>query len=313
MSANTAQVLQNLYQKYGQLEGVQIELHKDLIAIAIVNDHCSGRVFLQGAQVTEFQPKNQAPVLWSSDANLYQLGKPIRGGIPISWPWFADFDKNPEGLRSQYEFNSQPPAHGFARDQQWTVQEVTAHPDMTRVRLSLEPEYAGFTRAVSLQLTVEFGAQLELNLSVHNHSQSALTYTVALHSYFAISSPQAVQIPGLAGCTYLDAIDGWQPKEYADLAPITTEVDAVFPAAPDQISLLDSGFAREIKIGHINLPSLVMWNPWIDKGSRLSQFNADDYQAMLCLENAALLANASICAPGQNQQHTCTIAAVPLA
>src|ERR1041384_8074978 len=57
-------------------------------------------VYLHGAHVTYFQPANQRPVLFLSERSIFTPDKPIRGGVPICFPWFG-----PAGT----------PMHGFAR------------------------------------------------------------------------------------------------------------------------------------------------------------------------------------------------------
>ena len=42
----------------------------------------------------------------------------------------------------------------------------------------------------------------------------------------------------------------------------------------------------------------MVWNPWIDKAKRLSQFADDAWQGMLCIEHANVLDDALILAPG---------------
>ena len=39
--------------------------------------------------VTQFQPRGREPVLFLSKKSLYRNDKPIRGGVPICFPWFG--------------------------------------------------------------------------------------------------------------------------------------------------------------------------------------------------------------------------------
>ena len=59
-------------------------------------------VALQGAHVMSFQPAGQPEMLWISPKTLLLDGTPIRGGIPVCFPWFG---KGPSG--------DLEPAHGF--------------------------------------------------------------------------------------------------------------------------------------------------------------------------------------------------------
>ncbi|MGW8161208.1 MAG: aldose epimerase family protein, partial [Desulfobulbales bacterium] len=99
-------VLNSLYAIPGGLVFKRVD--GGLVFAEVTNKFATGRVYLQGGQVTHFQPKGQDPVLWVSDRSLFQPGKAIRGGIPICWPWFGDHPSDP-----------QKPPHGFARTSPW--------------------------------------------------------------------------------------------------------------------------------------------------------------------------------------------------
>jgi glucose-6-phosphate 1-epimerase len=45
-----------------------------------------------------------------------------------------------------------------------------------------------------------------------------------------------------------------------------------------------------------------VWNPWIDKAERLSQFDSQDYLSMLCVETANIGDDAVELAPQQSHK-----------
>ena len=55
----------------GALESVEIE-----------NRHAAARIALQGAHLLHWQPRDEEPVIWVSEAARYEPGIAIRGGIP---------------------------------------------------------------------------------------------------------------------------------------------------------------------------------------------------------------------------------------
>lgn len=61
-----------------------------LIVAEVNNESSRANVFLHGAQITSFIPDGHEEVIYLSPRSRFQLGMAIRGGIPISWPWFAD-------------------------------------------------------------------------------------------------------------------------------------------------------------------------------------------------------------------------------
>src|SRR6478735_4096698 len=84
----------------------------------------SAEIYLHGAHVTRFQKKGEAPLLFMSDASEFMADKPIRGGVPLIFPWF--------GAREGF------PAHGFARRTTWELRETRLLDDgSVRLRLVL--------------------------------------------------------------------------------------------------------------------------------------------------------------------------------
>jgi len=65
----------------------------------------TAEIYLQGAHVTHFKKKNDSPLLFLSQCSRFAEGQPIRGGIPVVFPWFGPR----EGL-SQHGF---APAKGM--------------------------------------------------------------------------------------------------------------------------------------------------------------------------------------------------------
>ena len=77
----------------------------DLPKIKVKTDWSAAEIYLLGAHVTGFQKNGEPPLLFLSRASQFVLGKAIRGGVPIIFPWF--------GAREGF------PSHGFARVTEW--------------------------------------------------------------------------------------------------------------------------------------------------------------------------------------------------
>src|SRR5512142_344485 len=82
-----------------------LEGNGEMPMIEVTTDWSKAEVYLHGAQVTDFQKKGEAPMLFTSQCSQFASGHPIRGGIPIIFPWFGAR----EGV----------PAHGFVRIAEW--------------------------------------------------------------------------------------------------------------------------------------------------------------------------------------------------
>jgi len=67
-------------------------------------DGMAGELYLQGAQMTAWQPRGELPVLFTSSNRAFEPARAIRSGIPIIFPWFGPSRHAPAA-----------PQHGFAR------------------------------------------------------------------------------------------------------------------------------------------------------------------------------------------------------
>jgi D-hexose-6-phosphate mutarotase len=258
-------------------------------------------VFLQGAHVSHFQPKGEKPVLWMSGESRFEAGKPIRGGVPVCFPWFGPKAGSPEA-----------PMHGFARILTWTVSAVTREPDASlRAVLELSAEAAargGFPHELALSLTVSVGRALRLALAVRNVNGAPATYEEALHSYFAVSDVRQVRIRGLEGVGYLDKTAAMIRKP-GETGPITivAETDRVYLGTTGTVTIEDPGWRRRIVVSKAGSATTVVWNPWIAKAKAMPDFGDDEWTGMVCVETANAGDDAVTLAPGASHVMTATI------
>jgi len=252
----------------------------------------TAEVYLHGAHVTSFQKRHEPPLLFLSQCSRFDEGHPIRGGIPIVFPWFGPR----EGM----------PAHGFARVKQWDMREFTAAPDgSVSLRFSLPdcPEAALHT-AFSLEYIVTVGEALSLELVVTNKSSvDRFDFEDCLHTYLAVDDINAVTIAGLKGATYIDKVaDGARQVEKGDTLRISSEVDRVYSDSRAAVEIRDARFGRVIRVEKENSASTVVWNPWIAKSQALADFGNDEYLNMLCVESGNVGSNRISLAPGETSR-----------
>ena len=99
-----------------------------LPAVYIENDLAEAVVTLHGCHVVSFAPRGSREVLWVSGKSYFADGKPIRGGIPVCWPWFGGAGQ---------------PAHGLARLSQWIQTGVTEKENGETVFLYFADRWGG--------------------------------------------------------------------------------------------------------------------------------------------------------------------------
>jgi glucose-6-phosphate 1-epimerase len=192
-----------------------VETEHGLVKAAISLDGMTGELYLQGAQVTAWQPPDERLVLFTSPDSAFALGRAIRGGIPIVFPWFGP---------SRHTLTA--PQHGFARTATWHLDGVeTADSGSLTLTLSLDDGDVGspFWREPFRAIyTVAFAQTLSLRLAVQNRAMHPIVFEEALHNYFAISDVTEIAISGLAGTTYIEKTNAARRKvQIADLVTIT--------------------------------------------------------------------------------------------
>jgi D-hexose-6-phosphate mutarotase len=227
----------------------------------------SAVIYLHGAHVTGFQKKGEPPLLFMSGSSQFQASAPIRGGIPVIFPWFGPR----EGL----------PAHGFARAVAWDLVE-TALLDDGRAKLRFRLPPIDFYQ---VDYTVTVGETLSLELLVTNHADRDAIFETCLHTYFQISSINHISITGLTNTGFLDKVENAESLETSPSIRIASEVDRVYFDTTATVGIEDPGFGRTIRVEKSGSNSTVVWNPWIDKSQRMPDFGDDEYPQMVCVES----------------------------
>lgn len=300
---NIGQQMQSLYSQFGDIDEVTIELHKELLAINIHNRAAEATVFLQGAQLSQYQPHKEQPVIWLSPDCEYKVGSPLRGGIPVCWPWFGALDKNPEVIQQQVSSVSEQ-SHGIVRQLEWEVDFVKAtSPDETELQMSLTLDASDlwpFASKLIMKFTI--GVQLTLWFEVQNIDTNPFVFSSALHSYFAIGDIDHTIISGLDGKPFIDALRDWDLFTQKGEITIDREIDRIYEINGDDIQIVDREWQRQNSIVSKSSPNAVVWNPWIEKSKRLSQFGNQDYQKMLCVESANVGNNCVVLQPGESHR-----------
>lgn len=273
------------------LKHVTLEQRDELPVLRIRNAHADAAIALQGAQVLEYTQHGAQPAIWLSDRVEYKRGQSQRGGIPVCWPWFGALERNPAAVRSMTHAE-QAPAHGLARARDWTIHSIIECDDYTQVTLNFVTDALSqvqWPAAAELQLIVTVGTTLRLELTTRNLSAQPIALTQALHTYFAISAIDKIHLAGFENTHYIDTLDDWYDHNQHGAITFTTETDRIYLDVPPSIQLHDSGWNRTINLRTQNSTSAVVWNPWIEKSKRLSQFAPDAFRDMVCIETANVL------------------------
>lgn len=275
-----------------------------LEAIKIEHPQFSATLLLQGAQLIEFTPINaENNLLWLSDTVEYKQGKPLRGGIPICWPWFGNLDQNPNVIQNQMksllanqaqDINSVS-AHGFARSQLWEIKRI--HEDCHFVEVTLILISNAETKKLwpfefELEATFKFSNTAKLTLTTTNTGNTPFNISQALHTYLPTDDITRSSIHGAHNAMYIDALDDWKEKKQTGKIHFSEETDRLYFFDNNLYSLKLETPNQSLLINNENSKSAVIWNPWLEKSKRLSQFSPLDFHNMLCIETANVITDA---------------------
>ncbi len=257
--------------------------------ILVIEHPCAtARVALQGAHLLEWTPAGQAPVLYLSPTAIYAPGKPIRGGVPVCWPWFGA------------AADPRLPAHGFARLHPWELASEAEHPTgvTLRFRLTSSPAtLALWPHAFQLELTMEIGAELRLTLTTTNLDPAPVIISEALHTYLTVGDSSQISISGLDDCAYLDTVGARTQRTQSGDLTIHQEVDRLYHSA-HPVVLVDPALQRRLTVQNIGSGTTVVWNPWIAKSLTLSDLPPTAYTGFVCIETARAGSDCVTLAPG---------------
>ncbi len=269
-----------------------------------------GEVCTQGAQVTRFWQVGGDDVLFLSRTSQFQPGVPIRGGVPLVFPWFGDY---PVGLDPERRGR---PAHGFARRLPWRVVEQTEG-DHGIARLMFELRDDAATRAMwphqfLAKLLVSFGDVLRLELSIDNQGAEPFRFEALLHTYLRVGDVGQCAIGGLEDAWSYDKTNGNAlHREGTGPLRFTGEVDRTFCGNDALCVLEDPQLRRRITVRKEGARSTVIWNPGPVRAAKLADLG-DAWPQFVCIESGNVMDDAITLPPGERHVFAATIECTPL-
>jgi D-hexose-6-phosphate mutarotase len=268
-----------------------MEGNGELEKVEVNTGWSTAEIYLQGAQVTRFQRKDEEPILFLSQLSRFEEGQPIRGGVPIVFPWFGPREGGP--------------MHGFARNQPWEMREITQGADgAVSLRLMLlNTAEAALLPPFTAEYVVTVGRDLGLELRVTNASPDQdLVIENCLHTYLAVGDIGSVTLTGLKGVEYLDKTENYARKrETSDPIRITGETDRIYLGTPGPVELEDATWSRRIRVEKAGSQSTVLWNPWVNRSQQMPDFGNEEHQRMVCVESGNVSENRITLTPGRTE------------
>jgi D-hexose-6-phosphate mutarotase len=275
----------------------------NLPMLKIHTPRSAAEIYLLGAHVAGFQKNGEPPLLFMSGKSHFADGKPIRGGVPICFPWFGNRDGQP--------------SHGFARILAWELTESSAAPDgrvTARLRLpkdSLKAEWS----PLKTEFVVTVGDTLTMELIATNESPGkTLEIENCLHAFFHVGDIGAVSLTGLQGAPFDDfaaGAAGVRKVENDSVLRISKETNRVYPDNTGTVEIRDDNLKRTIRVEKSGSNSTVVWNPWTTQ-KLPDDFDPAEYRQMVCVESGNVKQNKISLAPRKTSALKVVLSSAPL-
>ncbi len=276
------------------------ELEEGMAFITVSNKYADADICLYGAHITNFKPYNTLEILWMSPDSNFVEDSPIRGGIPVCFPWFGPHKTDPA-----------KPQHGFGRLMYWEVIETSAlKSGETLVRLQLcssleTKKYWEYDFCAELCVIV--GKTLTATLKVTNTSSKKFEYSCALHSYFSLSSVEEIWIDGLYNTKYFNQLEpGDFIQETEKLEIHQPETRHYFDTEAACI-INDPVFGRRIRVEKSGSKITTVWNPWEETCSKIDDLPNDSFHSFVCIEAVNAFNNMIKLEPGEYHETSAII------
>lgn len=249
-------------------------------------------IYLQGATITHYRPRGGEPLLFLSEQSRFQSGLPIRGGIPIVFPWFGTHPADPAA-----------PMHGFARTATWELLRTQRKADGGLEALfgldAARATHPAWPHPYHLRYRVALGSRLEVELEIRAGGEHSVAVEAALHTYCRVVDATRATVAGLSEAAYIDKVDGFARKRQGpEPIRVTGETDRVYLSTAAACCLDDPAGHRRIVVEKRGSLTTVIWNPWAAKAQALSDLGDEEWRQMLCIETADAADNRLLLPPG---------------
>lgn len=266
--------------------------------VVVTTPAASAVIYLQGAHVTSWVPAGHEDALWVSGRSAFAPGAPIRGGVPVCYPWFGP-----------HPSDGAAPLHGFARTAVWELESADEADGVATLTFALDT--AGIPGVLAhepahLRYSVSVGAELRLAFQVTNDGPAPIVVEEAFHTYLAVGDVGRVAVRGLEDSPALDRLTGQPLAPSGGPMTLHGETDRLL-TQPGTIRVDDPAGARSVTVRAADSANVVVWNPGPAKAAAMPDFGDDEWTAMLCVETCNVGDGSVAVAPGTTHTMTATL------
>jgi glucose-6-phosphate 1-epimerase len=261
------------------------DLNDKVVLTSPSSPNTTATILKYGATVISWKVNN-AEQLWLSEGAKLDATKPVRGGIPLVFPVF--------GKSEEAGFNSLP-QHGFARNSTWEfLGQTKANPPT--VQFALSPEQANpdiyskwdngdndFTLFLTITLNDD---NLTTNIEVTNSDSKPWKFNWLFHTYLRVAEIEDTLVNNLPGEECYDQMIGESYTEAHPAIDFSEELDRIYKNVSTEKILQVIELGKVVhNVKRVNLPDVVVWNPWIEKSKGMGDFEPKSgFHNMVCIE-----------------------------
>ena len=275
-----------------KVPGLTFEDHAGLTRLQVDTPEATATIYLQGAHLTAWHPAGFEPAILLSHKSDFAPGKPIRGGIPIVFPWFATDQKKDR-------IDGHPgPSHGFARIQDWSLDKAQRTASGMTLTCSQGPTAVSRSMGFDnfrLMLEFQIGRDLKVTMTVTNTGDKPLEFEQAFHTYYEVADIHETSVSGLEPTSFIDKTDEFKVKPAAG-EPIrfAKPTDRVYNNTTATCVIDDKAGARRITVAKSGSHSTIVWNPFAE----MADLGPWDWHEYVAVETGNVGSDAVTLAPG---------------
>jgi glucose-6-phosphate 1-epimerase len=229
-----------------------------------------------GATVVSWCPAGGKEQLFMSRLSG-QGGLPVRGGIPVVFPQFAEMGHLPK--------------HGLVRDVVWELVTCSQGEQISSLLLRTQVSEASLALwpfAYTLHLHIELYEQtLRMTLEVTNSGTQAFQFQAALHTYFQLQQGVPVTVHGLAQAGYIDKLQQIRmPATGQTQLSVNQWMDRIYLDTATPLRLTQA--EHTVQMSYLGFSDVVLWTPWQQGVTAIPDIADDEGCRMLCIEPACI-------------------------
>lgn len=219
-------------------------------------EYTSCTINLHGCAISSWRIRNEEQLFISGHATFDEK-QPVAGGITLAFPHYSTWTFGPKD--------------GFAKIMQWKVEEEpTTHPNRdVEARLSLVAD--DFSRSM---WNFSFGVEcrivlqergLRINVVVTNTDSHLPFFFELMFQCALIASAElsTVEVAGLknSSCRHRRRVDDSFVKDANETVTVDEQIDRIYRATPDVISITRWNWDKGLEFKKSNLPDVIISNP----------------------------------------------------